>query len=237
MVAVLPTSPPRARGGGREKARRLAPDARRAQILDVAAGLFGTRPYGELNVSHVARAAGVTQGLVYHYFPSKTALFVAAFERRTGELMAMVLPDLSAPLVEQMRHVLRGYLDFAEANRVAYVNLFRGTTLLEPEFASIVRRTRGVIVDHLLSALRVERPRAPATALALLGYVEATELVAIHWLESPSLPRASLELLFVAMMCAAMVNGLLVDGVVPPGWSSLASFDRELRDRLGLVQA
>jgi AcrR family transcriptional regulator len=68
--------------------RRLEPDARREQILETAIRLFGERPYSAVSTSELAEAAGVTRGLLHHYFGSKRDLYIEVVRRLT------VLPTL-----------------------------------------------------------------------------------------------------------------------------------------------
>ena len=60
---------------------RLKPAERRDQILDVANTLFAERGYEEVSVEDIARAAGVTRGLVHHYFGGRTDVYLALLER------------------------------------------------------------------------------------------------------------------------------------------------------------
>ena len=53
------------------KRSRLSTDARREQLLDAGAELLGRRPYDEVSIEEIATAAGVSKGLLYHYFPTK----------------------------------------------------------------------------------------------------------------------------------------------------------------------
>ncbi len=63
---------------------RLPAAKRREQLLDSAADLFATHGYARATTSQLARAAGVTEPIIYRHFDSKRALFVALIER-TGE--------------------------------------------------------------------------------------------------------------------------------------------------------
>jgi AcrR family transcriptional regulator len=58
------------------RSRRLEPDARREQILECAVRLFGERPYSEVSTTELANEAGVTRGLIHHYFGTKRGLYV-----------------------------------------------------------------------------------------------------------------------------------------------------------------
>jgi AcrR family transcriptional regulator len=57
--------------------RRLPPTERGPQILEAALEEFSARGFAGARMAEVARRAGIAKGLIYHYFPSKTALFEA----------------------------------------------------------------------------------------------------------------------------------------------------------------
>ena len=61
--------------------RQQQAEERRNQLIDVALELFGQNGIEATRVSDIARADGVAQGLLYHYFPSKDALLAAIVER------------------------------------------------------------------------------------------------------------------------------------------------------------
>src|SRR5215217_6165216 len=56
---------------------RLQVDERRRQLLERAMELFATHGYDELSMAKIAREAGVSKPLLYHYFPNKRDLFEA----------------------------------------------------------------------------------------------------------------------------------------------------------------
>lgn len=60
---------------------RLDPDIRRQQILDTASNTFGTTPFSEVSLDDIADAAGVTRGLLHHYFGSKRNLYLEVVEQ------------------------------------------------------------------------------------------------------------------------------------------------------------
>ena len=53
---------------------RPAKGTLRAKLITVALEHFATRPYDEVTVGEIARAAGVAHGLLFHYFDSKRGL-------------------------------------------------------------------------------------------------------------------------------------------------------------------
>lgn len=60
---------------------RLPAAQRREQLLDTAARLFAVRGYAGATTSEIAKAAGVTEPIIYRHFPSKRELFIALIER------------------------------------------------------------------------------------------------------------------------------------------------------------
>src|SRR5215208_831052 len=59
---------------------RMPVDERRRQLLERGAELFATHSFGELSMARIAREAGISKALLYHYFPSKQDFFVATLQ-------------------------------------------------------------------------------------------------------------------------------------------------------------
>jgi AcrR family transcriptional regulator len=72
---------------------RRQPEARPRQILEAAFRVFGTRGLHQATLDDVARAAGITKGTIYLYFPSKAELFTAMLKARVNDIM----PAVGAP--------------------------------------------------------------------------------------------------------------------------------------------
>ena len=56
---------------------RLENDERRRRLLELGADLFTRHAYDEISMAQIAREAGISKALLYHYFPSKQDYFVA----------------------------------------------------------------------------------------------------------------------------------------------------------------
>lgn len=68
----------------------LDPVERRERIVDAAMAVFAVEGISHTSVTDVAREAGVTRGLVYHYFPTMDELVDAALERIVARFVAQV---------------------------------------------------------------------------------------------------------------------------------------------------
>jgi AcrR family transcriptional regulator len=65
-------------------------EATRAAIVKAAKRLFGERGFAGTTMDHVATAAHVAKGAVYHHFETKEALFEAVFDEVSRDLVAEV---------------------------------------------------------------------------------------------------------------------------------------------------
>jgi AcrR family transcriptional regulator len=215
--------------------RRLSPEGRRAQIIEAVEELFKSRSFAEIGVPEVAKLVGITQGLVYHYFPTKEALLIAAVELRANELLQYCLPDPSEPLLVQIERGVRGYVDYVEAHSLAYGNLFNGPSAAEPEILRICEETRKVLIDRFLVALGIAQLALPATRLSLRGYFGYSESVILKWLERRQVPRTTIERMCYAAILSALRVGLSSDPEVPLSPTQLAALETSFKRHFSLA--
>ena len=81
---------------------RLEADERRRQLLELGADLFARHGYERLSMARIAREAGISKALLFHYFPSKQAYFAATLEQAAAELAETTEPDPDKPPLEQL---------------------------------------------------------------------------------------------------------------------------------------
>lgn len=76
-------------------------EATRAKIIDSAMVLFAQKGYATTNMRQVAKEAGVSTGLTYHYFDSKQSLLQAVFDNCMQILAEAFIPLLEIPAPNQ----------------------------------------------------------------------------------------------------------------------------------------
>lgn len=94
---------------------------------------------GEISMRQIAQACGVAVGTVYHYFPDKTSLLIAAVEQVWREIFAPLmkpgLPGDALSLVEAMggciREGRRRYPGFFSAHGLAFDDAERGRAAMD----------------------------------------------------------------------------------------------------------
>jgi TetR/AcrR family transcriptional repressor of bet genes len=92
------------------KFSRESPDVRRRALIDAAALCLAERGPGETSVREVCRRAGVSPGLLRHYFGGIAALIAATY-RDTGDRVAAELAAALASAPDDPALRLRAFVD------------------------------------------------------------------------------------------------------------------------------
>lgn len=84
------------------------------QIVDAAFELFANEGYSKTSIAAVAKKAGISKGLIYHYFDSKQAILEAIFDQLValGDEM-LEFPDEFGP-AEKIKQTLEQTFEFIE---------------------------------------------------------------------------------------------------------------------------
>jgi AcrR family transcriptional regulator len=188
---------------------RLDVDERRRRLLELGAELFTRHSYDELSMARIAREAGISKALLYHYFPSKQAYFAATLEQAAAELAEVTQPDPEKPPVEQLAGSLDAYLGWVERHMGAYDKLLRSVGAV-PEVREMVDRVRDETAERILAGLPNER--TPELRAAVRGWLWFMDGVVLDWIEHRDLDRQRiLGLLLGTLLGAVTASGSPAD--------------------------
>jgi AcrR family transcriptional regulator len=145
---------------------RLDVDERRRRLLALGADVFTRHAYDELSMAAIAREAGISKALLYHYFPSKQAFFQATLEQAAAELAERVRPSDDLAPAEQLMQGLDGFLAWIEENETAYRKLMQSVASV-PEARELVERVRHETADLILAGLTEGKEPPPELRTAV----------------------------------------------------------------------
>jgi TetR/AcrR family transcriptional regulator len=180
--------------------RKLVPrETRRAQILEVAAGLFAQRGFAGTTTRQIAAAVGTSETVLFRHFPTKDSLYAAILERwaPAGELdrwlgglrtladrrdddglfQAVVTAILESYRTDTVYHrlMLFAALEDHELSRLAHVKLTLPLTSFLREYVArrqaegAFRRMRPEIVVHMLLSVAAQHAQWTALGVNPLG--------------------------------------------------------------------
>lgn len=194
------------------KRSRLSTDARREQLLAAGSELLGRRPYDEVSIEEIAAAAGVSKGLLYHYFPTKKDFVLAALRRGETELGELTAPDPALPPAEQLDAALDRFLDFVEQHAAAYMAIFRSRGGGDPDIEDALEGNRQLRLNALIDSLArwdaapVKIERTPLLETAMQGWVFFVEGAVLRWLERRDVERGELRRLLQQALIDSLVS-------------------------------
>ncbi len=144
-----------------ESKRQRQADARREQLVDIALDLFAKQGFEATSTQQIAKAAGVTQGLVFHYFGSKEGLLAAvlstrhSFTTQMGELLTEA-EDSRMPVADLLRAVCEGWIATLHRETNATL-LLTGLALTNEKFGA--KLTEAITATQLKLANVLEQHR------------------------------------------------------------------------------
>ncbi len=180
----------------RKSFHREDPDTRRDDLIAATLHLIARSGIRSATVRAIAAEAGVTQGLIRHYFTTKEELIAAAFERHMTQLSARSMEAAAAPAPSALQALAR-VIEMAlqppssDADTVAIWAGFLQMIQLEPQMLAVHQR-------------------------AYLGYRDTLEALIARAYSEAGIETNPTHLRRMAIACNAVLDGLWIEGGLLP---------------------
>lgn len=183
---------------------RLDVDERRRQLVALGIDLFSQRTYDEVSIDELAQAAGISKGLLYHYFPTKRHFYVETVREAAAQLLERTATPAGMDPLERLRAGLDAYVDYVARHGKPYQALLRSGIGADAEVTKIVDDTRDAFCARLVEAAPANG-HSPLVRLALRGWVGFVEAATLEWLDQKKkLDRAALREVLMKVLVAAV---------------------------------
>lgn len=149
----------------------------------------------------IARAAGVSKPLLYHYFSSKVELFKAAVAENAAELQAAIEPSGQGSPLEQLTRSLEAYLAWIETHARTWSKLMQSAAAL-PEARELIEGFRQGTMDMVLTELTGQREPPSILRAAVTGWLGYMDAAILDWAQAQDFSRDKLRDLLVAAFAA-----------------------------------
>src|SRR5829696_6228139 len=175
---------------------RLDPGQRREQILDAANALFAERPYDEISIEDIARGAGVTRGLVHHYFGGRKEVYISLLERLGAQREDELRPPVGRSARARVADTVSRWLDWTEANRTVYLaTMGRGEDIADADVRQVVTELVRRAVALLTTFHADIADDSPRLRYALECWTGLNRAATRRWLHGEATREATRELL------------------------------------------
>jgi AcrR family transcriptional regulator len=189
---------------------RLQIDERRSQLLRLGIQLFASRPYDEISIDDIADEAGISKGLLYHYFHSKREFYVEAIRTSSQHLLQLTEPDPLLPPSARLRAAIDAYLNYVQNHGIVFQTIYSGGISVAPEVGLILEEHREVVMRRFLKNLGIAKPR-PVLRTALRAWIALVEGASLDWIANAQLSRDALRELLVASYVALLDKAFKLD--------------------------
>lgn len=176
-------------------------DERRAQILACARSLFRDRPYDQVSNTEIAASAGISRGLLNHYFRTKRDLYLAVVEQMLS-VPPIPLPSHveGAGTRERVAESIEGWLELLERNADTWVAAIdRSASGGDRRLDALLDQARERAVDRINEITGVGPMAAarPEVRAVLRGFTALAEAGSREWLKNGRLTRRQVRILLV----------------------------------------
>jgi AcrR family transcriptional regulator len=167
----------------------MSPDSRREQLLELGVRLFATRTLEEISIDLLAEEAGISRGLLYHYFGNKQDFHEAVVRRAVEQLIEVTGPVEEEDLMTRMSISLGNYVDYVTANHTAYVSIIRAASSGNETMREIYDNALNALVDRIWESSTPEElasvgvPDTPTMRLMTRGWAALVEKVVLAWFD------------------------------------------------------
>jgi AcrR family transcriptional regulator len=189
---------------------RLQIDERRAQLIELGTRLFSTRSYEDISIDDVAEQAGISKGLLYHYFGGKREFYVEVIRAASQELLKLTEPDPSLPPAQRLRAAVDAHLNYVQSHSSVYGAIYRGGMAISPEVSAILEEHREVVLSYFLKDFGITKPR-PVLRAALRAWIAMFEGACLDWISHQELDRTELRELVIAGHAAMLTKAAEMD--------------------------
>ncbi len=164
-------------------------------IVATAFKLFSTKGYRESSVSQIAKAAGVSKGLMYHYFDSKEALLKGIFDHYRSLTVQPTDWDSNAPAINNLAKLLELSISFLQSQ--PEIRRFTMLLRLQPpeseqiqEWVRTAKQQWEAAFTEVFTALGYHQPVSEAMYLSAV-----LDGIALRYLSDPTFPLQEIKAL------------------------------------------
>lgn len=159
--------------------RKIQAEERRLQILDTALKVFASKGFAGTSIKDISEAAGISQGLMYHYFAGKEALLEATVNNFSflPQLRNILKDTGQRPISKVFFDIANGFLDVLDSRKMLvriFIQEVQSSQIVRNAWANLCREGASLMQNYLESQIKNGELRphnSEVTARFLIGAI------------------------------------------------------------------
>ncbi len=128
--------------------------ATRRKLTAAALDLFAEQGYAATSTRQIAEAAGVSEGLIFHHFPTKSELLIGTMSEHevlAHRVLAVLTDADDQPVRAQLRLIAQGFVTTLAPDRkeTKALRLMLGESTTTPELGQVFKQTQRLVLKTI----------------------------------------------------------------------------------------
>jgi AcrR family transcriptional regulator len=174
--------------------------------------LFAERSFNDVWIEQVAEAAGVSRGLVYHYFPNKQEYFSAIVLHGLQSAFDISSPDLSRPPDTWVMDGIDNLFSLAEQNADVFRAVYTSRYALDDDVQAAIQEGRELQLVRICNVVTPGVEPSDTFRYALEGWSAMLDALLLEWLDGRATDRSKLVKLAAGSLAGTIGTALALDG-------------------------
>ncbi len=160
----------------------------------------------------MAREAGVSRGLVYHYFPNKRDFFSAIVGHGLRNAFEISAPDPSVPPDRWLLDGIDKLFTLAEENANAFRAIYTSRHVLDDEVREAISEGRDLQVVRICEILTPGDEPTETMRTSIQAWSAMLDELLLDWLDGNETDREKLVKIAAGSLAGTIVTALVLDG-------------------------
>jgi AcrR family transcriptional regulator len=134
-----------------DRRTRLTPEERRAQLVAIGVASLAEHPLESVTIEYLSAQAGVSRGLLFHYFGSKNGLRREVVRTARDSMLRATEPSPDLAPLDRLRDTLTRIVQFVRDHRGTFYSLVRGVASGDAEVRAVVEEARALQAERVVA--------------------------------------------------------------------------------------
>ncbi|TFC06300.1 TetR/AcrR family transcriptional regulator [Cryobacterium mannosilyticum] len=176
-----------------DRRTRLSPEQRRAQLVSIGVASLAGHPLESLTMEYLSAEAGVSRGLLFHYFVSKKGMHREVVRTARDSMLRATKPSADLPPDDRLRDTLERIVRFVRDHRGTFYSLVRGVASGDTEVRDVVDQARALQAQRVIDVLlELGFPDSDMLRIAMRSWVAFVEEILVESALNTEMPSAEI---------------------------------------------